>query len=66
MTSSARSDTVAPPNVNRRAGRASTTGVSIAAAAPADAAALAAKTNGSSRRASCHAGTAVSETRTAV
>src|SRR4051812_39102283 len=53
------SSAAAPPTVSRRTGAASGTGASINAAAPAEAAAPDANTNGSSRRASCHTGTAV-------
>src|SRR5215207_5617723 len=56
----------APITVSLRAGPASLTGVPIATAAPALAAALAANTNGSSCRAACQAGTAVFAISTAV
>ena len=55
-----------PPIASRRAGPASAVGTAIAAAAPALATALEPKTKGSSRRASCQTGTAVSEISVAV
>src|SRR2546421_7336206 len=49
-----------PPSASLRAGPASAGSRNAHAAAPADAAALAPKSHGSSRRASCHTGIAVS------
>jgi hypothetical protein len=51
-----------PPTAARRAGPAQRRGVAIAAAAPADAAALAPKSQGSPSRAAFHTGIAVSAT----
>ena len=56
----------AAPSASLRAGAAYSGGVVITAAAPALSAAPAANTKGSSRRASCHAGTAVLAIRAAV
>jgi hypothetical protein len=66
MAWAAPSSSTAPVTARRRAGPASAAGVSSTAAAPALAAALPANTNGSSRPASCHTGTAVSATRVPV
>ncbi len=60
------SSPTAPASIIRRAGPAAAAGVTSTAAAPALAAAPTANTNGSSRRASCQTGTAVSATSTAV
>src|SRR5690349_10178267 len=66
MTWTAVADATAPASATRRAAPASAAGVTTAAAAPALRLALAANTNGSSRRASCHTGTAVFDRSAAV
>ena len=65
MTSNAAPSTSTPPAAIRRAGPGSSPANS-STAAPALAAAPAPKTNGSSWRASCHTGTAVSDSSTPV
>ena len=66
ITSKSTFSTTTPPTASRRAGPASAGGTTIAAAAPALATALEPNRNGSSLRASCQTGIAVSETSVAV
>ena len=66
MTSSRPSAAAEPAKARRRAGPASSAGVTSVSAAPALAAEVAANKNGSSVRASCHTGTAVSAISAAV